>query len=336
MQMSAVMKMSNEFGDVQLGTVEMPKAKKGNVIIEAAATGVCGSDLHIFKGEYKVVPPVVIGHEVCGFVCEIAEGGDESLLGKRVVTETFFSVCETCDCCRSGKPNLCGNRRSIGTHVNGAMSRFVEVPARGLHLVPDWLSDAAASMAEPLACVTNGLIDDDYMVGPNSNVLVIGPGTIGMLAAQVARAAGARVTVRGTQKDKARLEIAEELGFAVQDGSCALDVASYDRAIDCSGSGFGVADALNALGKRGHLIELGIIGKDANLPFDQIIYKELKVTTGFASNPRSWSRAMHLIASRKIDLEVLVSEIAPLKDWDAIFRRSMAAEGLKFVFDPRL
>lgn len=333
--MQAIIKGSNEPGDLTLGEVARPSARSGNVLLEVAATGICGTDIHIYKGEYNVVPPVVIGHEVCGFICDTGEGVSNILIGKRVVSETFFSVCNVCNFCRNGKPNLCAQRKSIGTHVNGAMTSFVEVPAHGVHILPDWISSPAASLAEPLACITNGMADDNYLVGPGSDVLVIGPGAIGLLAAQVAQATGASVTVRGTPRDRARLDLAEKLGFAVQDGSDPIEEARFSAVVECSGSPYGVEDALKACGKRGHLVALGIIGKSATLSFDHVVFKELTVTSGFASNPRSWQRAMQLIADKKVDLEAMVSEVAPLRDWKRLFDKSMSAEGLKFVFDPR-
>ena len=334
--MLGVTKRSNEAGDIDLTERARPVARPGHVVLEVAAAGICGTDIHILRGEYRVVPPVVMGHEVCGLVCEAGDGVDRALLGRRVVSETFFATCGHCAYCRDGRPNMCAARQSIGTHVDGAMAAFVEVPAHSLHDVPDWLSDAAASMAEPLACVMNSLAGAQPYIGPDSTVLVIGPGAIGVIAAQVARACGARVLVRGTRRDRARLDLAQALGLAAVDTDTALEEGAFDRVVECSGAGPGVADALRALAKGGHLMQMGIIGKPAELPFDLICYKELTVTSGFASTPRSWRRAMRLIEDRKIDLERLVSDVAPLRDWSGSFDRSMAAEGLKFVFDPRL
>jgi len=334
--MQGITKLSNESGEMDLIEFPRPTAGHGNVVLEVAAAGICGTDIHILKGEYKVVPPVIVGHEVCGFVCDAGEGVDPALVGKRVVTETFYSVCHTCTYCRNGRPNMCANRKSIGTHANGAMTRWVEVPSHGLHAVPDFMSDAAASMAEPVACVTNSMAGEYNYVGPDNEVLVIGPGAIGLIAAQVARAAGANVNIRGTTKDKARLDLAERLGFSVSDNGTPLVAQSFDRVVECSGSPYGIADALAALTKGGHLMQMGIVGRDSQLPFDYVCYKELKVTAGFASTPKSWLRAMKLIRDRKVDLEPLVSDVCALHAWKTAFDRSMSAEGVKFVFDPRL
>jgi L-iditol 2-dehydrogenase len=334
--MLGLTKTGNGPGLVELRDKERPRPRPGYVLLEVAAAGICGTDIHIVKGEYRVIPPVTIGHEVCGYVCEVGEGVDPGRIGSRVVSETFFSTCGRCTYCRNGRPNMCNERKSIGTHVNGAMAAFLEVPEAGLHTVPEWLSDAAASMAEPVACVTNSMFDRLPYVGPDNEVLVIGPGTIGLLAAQVARACGAKVHVRGTPRDRARLDLAERLGFSVSDIGTALPDASVDRVVECSGAGPGIAEALRVLSKGGELMQMGIVGQEVTLPFDHICYKELRVTSGFASNPQSWRRAMRLINDRAITLDLLVTEVAPLQDWQAIFDRTMASQGVKFVFDPRL
>ncbi len=334
--MLGLTKVANGPGQVELREKDRPRPRPGYVVIEVAAVGICGTDIHILKGEYKVVPPVTIGHEVCGTVCEVGEGVDPGRIGSRVVTETFFSTCGRCAYCRNGRPNMCNDRRSIGTHANGAMAAFLEVPEGGLHLVPEWLSDAAASMAEPVACVTNSMFGRLPYVGPDNEVLVTGPGTIGLLAAQVARASNAKVHVRGTPRDRARLDLAERLGFAVSDTSTPLPDASFDRVVECSGAGPGIAEALRLLSKGGQLMQMGIVGSDVTLPFDLVCYKELRITSGFASNPQSWRRAMTLITDRKVVLDPLVTDVAPLTDWQSIFDRTMASEGVKYIFDPRL
>ena len=141
----------------------------------------------------RSVPPVTVGHEVCGRVAEVGPGVDPAWMGERVVVETFFSTCARCAMCRAGRGNMCAERRSIGTHVDGGFAPRLVLPAANLHRVPEWLEDAAATLCEPLACVCNALLDP-AVVGAGDEVLVIGPGAIGLLAAQVARACGGRST----------------------------------------------------------------------------------------------------------------------------------------------
>ena len=117
-------------------------------------------------------------------------------LGERVVSETYFSTCGACRSCREGRINLCLERRSIGSYVDGAFAPSVVVPARNLHRAPAALSSHAAALTEPLACVCQSLLDPP-VVSAGDSVLVIGPGAVGLIAAQVARALGAEVEVLG-------------------------------------------------------------------------------------------------------------------------------------------
>ena len=335
-QMLGVTKRSGAEGDVDLAERPRPAARPGHVVLRTAGAGICGTDLHIWRNEYRVAPPVVMGHEVCGHVEAVGEGVEPGLVGRRFVAETFFSTCGHCRHCRRGRINLCPERRSIGSHVDGAMAPLIEVPLVNLHEPPEGMSDAAASMAEPVACVANSLYGEAPLVEPGDEVLVVGPGAIGLIAAQVARALGGRVTVRGTDRDRARLGLAEALGFAVAVAGDPFEPDRFDVAVECSGAPAGYADALRALAKGGRLAQMGLSGRDASLPTDLICYKELTITSGFASTPRSWERAMRLMHGGALDLERLVTERLPLSAWREGFDRSFAADGIKFVIDPRL
>jgi L-iditol 2-dehydrogenase len=335
--MLAVTKLSNNPGDIDLTDVPIPEPSHGNVVVEVHATGICGTDLHIMKGEYKVVPPVVIGHEICGVVSEVGRGVDRAWIGKRVVMETFFATCGKCEHCRDGRPNLCLGRRSIGTHVNGGMTSFVEAPCANLHEAPEGISDYAASLAEPFACVCNALFPHGPAVGAGDRVLVIGPGAIGGAAAQVAKACGAEVVVRGASNDAERLDVLEKLGFACSvAGDDRIENDSFDVVIECSGNASGLADGLNGLRRRGRLLGVGLFGHPITVDFDRVCFKELVVTSGFASTPGSWRKTMSLIEGKHLNFEALVSEAVPLREWGRAFDSALSQKGFKYVMDPRL
>src|SRR6478672_2640479 len=205
--MKGLAKLEPGPGNMAIAERPAPVAAPGHVVLDVLATGICGTDLHIQAGEYTVVPPVTAGHEVCGRVAALGPGVEASWAGERVVTGTYFSTCGHCAMCVTGHPNMCARRASIGSHVDGGFAPRVAVPVRNLHRVPEWLDDASASLSEPLACICNALLDPP-VIASGDRVLVIGPGPIGLLAAQVARACGGQVTVRGTARDAARLALA--------------------------------------------------------------------------------------------------------------------------------
>jgi L-iditol 2-dehydrogenase len=323
-------KLAPGVGHVALSDRPLQPVGEGQVRVAVRAAGVCGTDLHIEAGEYPSLPPVTMGHEVCGVVEELSPGVDAGWLGARVVCETYYSTCGACRYCREGRINLCLQRRSIGTHVDGAFAPSVVLPARNLHRAPAGLPDAAAALTEPLACVCNSLFDPP-VIASGDRVLVVGPGSIGLIAAQVARASGATVEVRGTARDRIRLGLAGELGLAA---TLAPDEDDFDVAVECSGSEGGIATCLTSVRRGGRVVQIGLRGGAVEVPFDEICFRELTVTSGNASTPTSWLRALELLEAGSVLLEPLVTEVVPLAEWERAFEGSRTAAGVKYVLDP--
>jgi L-iditol 2-dehydrogenase len=313
---------------------EVRQPGAGEATIEVIAAGICGTDLHIADDEFPSEPPVTMGHEVTGTVVAVGDGADEDWMGRRVAAETYFSYCQRCEHCRSGYPNLCEHRRSIGSRVDGGFTRWMTIPIRNLHELADHVGSHAGALAEPLACVANCLFDPP-VVNPGDDVLVIGPGTMGVLTAQAARAAGGRVLLVGLDRDRERLELAASLGVETRilDGPLRIDPPAV--VCECSDSQAGAVLGLEMIAKRGHYVQVGIFGKPVTVPLDTVLYKELAVTSGNASTPASWRRAMQLIRARAVELDPLVTEVVPLTEWERAFAATRAGIGLKHVLDPR-
>ncbi len=305
----------------------------GEVAIEVCAVGVCGTDLHIAADEYPNDPPVVMGHEVFGVVADLGDGVDASWSRQRVVCETYFTTCETCQWCRDGRRNLCPWRRSIGSWRDGGFSARMILPASNLHRVPEEVSDHAAALAEPLACVCHSLLDPPVF-NAGDRMLVTGPGPMGLLAAQVARACGCAVTVKGVERDQPRLEIARELGLTATTEQPAD--GSFDVVLECSGSAGGAASAVAAVRRAGRYVGIGIFGRPIQVDLDQLLYKELVMTSGFASTSQSWRRALTLMREGSVQLDPLVTRVAPLTEWRDVFDDLRNGRGLKVLFDPRI
>jgi len=330
-----VAKIAAGIGNVELTERPEPKVRRGHVVLEVTGAGICGTDLHIWDDEFPSEPPVTMGHELSGVVRDVGEGVEEWSAGDRVVSETYFSTCGACEWCTSGRTNLCPERRSIGSREDGAFAPLVLVPARGLHRIPDWLDGHAASLAEPLACVCNCLLDPQ-LVEDGDRVLVVGPGPVGQLVAQVARASGGAGHIRGARRDRERLAKARELGFETSyaDGDDTPPVAGFGVVIECSGSAEGISFALESASRGGRLVQIGLAGKAVAIPFDLVCYRELTITSGNASTPQSWRRALELIEARKVELSPLVSEVIPLAQWERAFAATREGTGIKFVLSP--
>jgi len=334
----AIVKTRTGAGHVEIQDVTTRSPGPGEVKVEVAAAGVCGTDLHILDGEWPTNPPVVMGHELSGRVVELGEGVAGSWLGAGVVSEVLITD-GTCEFCLRGMRNMCAERRAIGRQSDGAFTRFVVVPEVNLHRVPDNLDLVEAALAEPLACVLGALMDPP-VIAPGDRVLVTGPGTIGLLAAQVARLAGGTATVLGTPRDENRLAVARELSFSTLGHTMFVEPAGveeqFDVVIECSGAAAALNLCLAACAKAGTLVQLGIFGGSVPVAIDQFCLKAITLVTSFAASPRSLDRALLLLSSGDIAARPIISSVGALEDWRAVFDGTRAGSGLKFMFDPRL
>ena len=151
--MQALVKYSDGAGNVRIEELAIPLPKDNEVRIKVKYAGICGTDIHIFHGHgYNFNPPVILGHEFSGIVDEVGTCADKNLVGNRVVSETYYYTCGKCYYCRAGKNNLCNQRKSIGSAVNGAFSEYIVVPEKNIHIIPDNVSFKDAALTEPLAC----------------------------------------------------------------------------------------------------------------------------------------------------------------------------------------
>jgi L-iditol 2-dehydrogenase len=326
-----VAKLAPGPGNVALVERPEPAARARHVVLDVVAAGICGTDLHIVDDEFPSTAPVTLGHEISGVVASLGEGVDGAWQGARVVSETYFSTCGTCAWCRAGRRNLCPERRSLGSAVDGGFAPRVEVPLENLHRIPDWLDGMAAPLLEPLACCCQSL--PEGVVGDGDDVLVVGPGPVGLLAAQVATAAGGAVHVRGVPRDATRLSLAASLGFATSTTE-AESPGEFDVVVECSGHESGMTFALESVRRGGRYVQIGLAGKPVSLPFDLVCFKELTVTSGNASTSASWRRALALVDSRAVALEPLVSAAVPLECWEEAFADIRAGAGVKHVLVP--
>ena len=341
--MQALRKLA--LGDPNLALLDVPepKLRAGHVIIDVAAAGICGTDVHILHDEYRSEPPVTLGHEVAGTVAAIGDGVRGWEIGQRVVTETYFSTCGRCAHCRTGRPNLCASRRSIGSFEDGGFAPRLLTPATNLHALPDGLGFPEAALVEPLACVVRGLLElNELRAGDRA--VITGPGPIGLLALQVAKAAGARVVVLGTAADAARLELAHRLGadgvLTVEDADALADATADalggepDVAIECSGAEPAADLLLGLVRKAGRFVQVGLYGRRIALDFDQVCYKELRVSGSFATTPSSWHRALALAGSGAVSLAAIVGATYPLAEWARAFEAVAARTPGKVLLVP--
>lgn len=343
--MKAIMKVAPGVGHVAVRDIPEPTAGAGLVKIRVRAAGLCGTDIHIYKNEFRSWPPVVLGHEVAGEIAAVGDGVTDLAPGMRVTTETYFSYCGECRYCRAGRVNLCLQRRSIGSAVNGGFADFVVVPARNIHRLPGNVDFRAGALTEPLACVVHATLTTPTIT-PGDVAVIAGPGPIGLLTLQVVKAAGGRAIVLGAGRDGHRLRLARELGAddavnVEQEDAAALVAAATlqglgaDVVYECSGAGPAAQLALTLVRRGGRYVQVGLFGKPIPLDLDQVVYRELLVTGTNASTPPSWLRALDLLASGQVQTAPLITHALPLTAWEEALNVFEAGSGVKTIFEPR-
>lgn len=341
--MKGVMKVAPGVGNVEVREIEEPAPPSGHVKLAVKAAGICGTDIHIYYDEFKSWPPVVLGHEVAGQVVEVGRSVERVKPGERVTTETYFSTCGECRFCRTGKANLCPERRSIGSAVNGGFTSYLIVPEHNIHPLPDNVSYKAGALSEPLACVIHGALERPKVMAGDVTV-VAGPGVIGLLTVQVLKATGATVLALGADMDEARLQMAHELGadhtFNVQRDdykTVVMDLTEgygADLVFECSGAGPAAQNLLDLVRRAGQYVQIGLFGKPVAWDLDQICFKELTVTGSNASVPSAWDRALSLVSSGLVKTEPLVSMVYPIAEWREAFDAFEKRAGLKTMLEP--
>lgn len=340
--MLALMKVANG-QDLELREVPVPQPGPGEVLIQVAATGICGSDLHIQDDEYAVVPPVIIGHETAGTVVALGPGARGVSPGARVTAKTTISTCGHCELCRSGRTNLCPERRWLGGHVNGGFASYVMVPEANVLPLPANVSLPAAALTEPLACCVHGVLE---LAQPQAGqvVVVSGPGPIGLLCAQAARSTGAEVIVLGTNADTERFTLARRVGLErlvnvqARDPEEAVLELTGGRApellVECAGAPASLAQCFRLAPRGGTVLQVGLYGKPVPAPLDTLVLKEIHLMGSFSSTPTAWTTALALLASGAVQTEPLVTSTRPLAEWQAAFQAARQKGEGKILLTP--
>ncbi len=340
--MKALVKEGEGKRGITLKDIAKPVPGPEEIRVKIIAAGICGTDIHIMKDEYDYISPVVMGHEYVGVIDKVGDRVKEFHKGDKIVSLTAVQTCESCLYCANNLLMLCEERLSIGSGVNGAFAEFMTIPAKKAFHLSDNVNDIYQyAITEPLACVVRGVIER-ATVKAGDIVLITGPGTIGVLAAQLARRQGGYVIVAGIPGDEKRLELAKKLGAnEVVIGEKKLDkkiqnLTSYgvDVAFECSGAVPAVDTCLKSLKKQGLYSQLGLFGKKIPVDMDEFLYKEINITNSFASEPSSWRRSLRLIKNNEVELKPLISKQLPLEEWEKGFEMFVNKENFKILLIP--
>lgn len=343
--MKAVVKEKKGVDNLLLKEVPEPTINADEVLIKVKAAGICGTDIHIFNDEYPYWPPVILGHEFSGIIEKTGQNIKYFKIGDRVTSEPHQKVCGFCKYCRIGLIHLCSEKRSPGWGIDGAMTSYIKLPEMLIHKIPDNVSFVEGAVIEPASTVTHAIIERGK-INPEDFVVVIGPGPIGLIAAQVARSAGAKkVLVCGIDIDeKYRLKVAGQLGFETINIDkknlkeiimIKTNKLGADMVIECSGSESGINSAIEILSKKGKLCAMGMSGKEyMNIKWNSAVFKELDIYTSLSSTYTSWNYVISMLEDNKLNLSSVVSHKFPLSKYREAFDLIINKKGLKIILIP--
>lgn len=342
MNSPAIVNFENKPNAVELREVPLPTIGDEDVLLEVHAVGVCGSDLHQWAAQHSwaVNYPVILGHEFSGIISECGTHVDKWAVGDRVVSETSAIIDNDSPMTRRGLYNLDPNRQGFGYGVNGAMTKFVRVPARLLHRVPDNLSMQHAALTEPCSVAFNAVVENSRLK-PGDRVVVLGPGTIGVLCAAVARLCGAEVAIVGLESDKHRFQVAKKYGCETIVGSAddwarQRDGLGADGVIDTAGVSITMKTALDLVRPAGWITKVGWGKQPLGFSLDPLVAKNVTLQGSFSHNWPVWERVIALLASGQLDIEPIVGGIWSLQEWNEAFETMHSGRIVKAMLDPKI
>ena len=335
-----VVNFAREKHAVELRDMPRPDIGPDDVLLDVAAVGVCGSDLHQWTADHSwsVNYPVVLGHEFGGHVREIGSNVSGWREGDRAVSETAAVIDVNNPMSRAGLYNLDPTRKGFGYGVNGAMTRFVRVPARCLHKIPEGLAFEKAALTEPCCVAYNAVVKNAH-IEPGDRVVVFGPGPIGLLCAAMARLCGAEVAVVGLERDRTRLQIAQQYGCeaivdGLEDWARAGDGLGVNGVIDAAGVSATLKMAMQIVRPAGWISKVGWGPQPLNFSLDPLVQKNIRLQGSFSHNWPIWERVLRLLSTGKLDVQPIIGGVWALAQWHEAFEKMHSGEIAKAVLRP--
>ncbi|WP_164873918.1 MULTISPECIES: zinc-dependent alcohol dehydrogenase family protein [unclassified Mesorhizobium] len=331
-------------GGITLRDVDMPDIGADELLVRIEACGVCGTDRHLFHGEFPCTPPVTPGHEFSGLVEAIGKSVSGFAIGDRVTGDPNIA-CGRCARCHAGQINLCSNLRAIGIHRDGGFAEYLALPQKQAFVLPAGLDPMHGAFCEPLGCCLHGV--DLAGIKPGSSVVVLGGGVIGLLTVQLARLAGATTIILSTRQ-ASRRALAEDLGATMTIDPTTADVidaiagpvglvpGGVDVVFECAGVRETVEQSMRLARAGGTVVIVGVTPQGVKAEFEpfDLLFRELKVLGSFL-NPYTHRRAAELIASGTIEIDRLISRQVSLEEAPAVIANPPAPGEVKVLVVPR-
>ncbi|CAM3439977.1 zinc-binding alcohol dehydrogenase family protein [Parendozoicomonas haliclonae] len=293
-------------------TADMPAPKAGEILLKVEAVSICGTDIHAFGGNQPFFEyPRVLGHEICGHIAELGEGVDSVAVGERVAVIPYVA-CEKCPACQSGKTNCCEAISVIGVHQDGGFCEYLTVPAKNILSVGD-VDPELAAFIEPFAISAHSV--HRAKVAEGEHVLVVGAGPIGIGAAAIAKAYGAKVVVADMNEERLA-HVRQTLGLATANPGDAnyadtlkaeFDGIMPEKLIDATGNPHSMNNAVNVIRHGGTIVFVGLF--KGNLDFSDIEFHKRETTMMGSRNATmaDFAAVQKLMAEGKLSKELMLS-----------------------------
>jgi len=323
-------------GEVAVEEIAIPSLDADEVLIQVAAVGVCGSDVHYYQhgkiGPYVVASPIILGHELSGTITAVGKDVDSKRIGQRVAVEPQ-RPCRNCEQCNAGRYNLCPNIEFYATPpIDGAFAEYVKIQSDFAFEIPDHVSFEAAALIEPLSVCIWAARRAEITEG--SRVLIAGAGPIGVIMAQVASAFGAsEVIITDIAEDRRDFALRHGASRAMDPRTDDVEELAVNVFVDASGVAQAVYSGIKAVGPAGHVLLVGLGSEDMNLPVSHIQNNEIWVT-GVFRYANTWPTGIELVASGKVNLDVLVTHTFGLDDVEAALNTGKQPGSMKVIVTP--
>ncbi|MFH8796261.1 zinc-dependent alcohol dehydrogenase family protein [Streptomyces sp. NPDC017941] len=320
-------------GKAVVGEVPDPTPGPRDVVVEVAACGICGTDLHILRGEFAPTLPVVPGHEFAGQVVGVGTAVTELSIGDQVAVDPSL-YCYECRYCRDGHNNMCERWAAIGVTTAGGAAQYAVAPVANCVRLPEHIRTQDAALIEPLSCAVRGY--DVLRTRLGAHVLIYGSGTMGLMMLELAKRTGA-ASVDVVDLNAERLATARRLGVSGS-GASPDDLdrpQGWDVVIDATGSAAAIQDGLDRVAKAGTFLQFGVADYATRVTIDPYrIYNQEITITGSMAVLHSYERAAELFAAGVLDPDVFISDRLPLAQYPEALDRFAAGEGRKIVVVP--
>ena len=320
-------------GEIAIEEVADPTPGDNDVVVEVAAVGICGTDLHIFEGEFAPKLPIVPGHEMSGTVVAVGRSVTEIKIGDAVAIDPSLH-CGECFYCRRARGNLCENWNALGVTYPGAAAQFLLSPKKNIHKLPKNVDLKSAALIEPLSCAVRGF--DQLPRNPGSHYLIYGSGTMGLMMAEMAKVNGAAsVSIVDLNQDK--LKTAKVLGFTnLAKSADEFDQPrGFDVVIDCTGVTEAIKDGLKHVMPSGTFLQFGVANKDAKVEIEPFwVYNKEITIVGSMAVLHSFDRAVELFASGVLNADVMISDRYSLENYADALTAFKSGKGRKTIVLP--